>query len=278
MGKKVLIAVSEHGFWSEELLKPLDRIKAAGIAYDFIVATGKDTPFPDGGSLDATYVDPPLGHPVTSPEMAARAARADWQTLFENRISLKEWMPIRPYLSVGTKYLEALEEYYVARDTAWERINDYDGLLLVGGGGAVVDLVNNNRLHDVILGFYYQDKPIAAECYAVTCLAFARELDSRKCLIEGKHVTGHTIEYDYTANWAIMANGAYFSFESPPFPLEYILRDAVGPSGQFHGNVGRITSVIADYPFVTSRSVQCSDEIGKTFVRVLNEGLRRYGW
>jgi len=98
--------------------------------------------------------------------------------------------------------------------------------------------------------------------------------------VEGKHVTGHTIEYDYTSNWAVVANpqGDFLTFGSPPFPLEYILRDAVGPTGQFHGNVGRKTSVIADFPFVTSRSVACSDELGQTFVRVLEEDLRRYGW
>jgi putative intracellular protease/amidase len=278
MAKKVMVAVSENGFWTEELLKPLDRLKAAGIDYDIIVGTGTPLPFPDPASLDATYVDPPLGRPVTSPEMAKRAAEADWKKVFDKRIALTSWMPVRPYLSGEHNYLQSLEQYYVARKKAWERLNDYDGLLMVGGGGAVADLVNNNRLHDVILGFYYQDKPIAAECYTVTCLAFARELDTRKSIIEGKHVTGHTIEYDYTANWAIVANGGFFNFGSPPFPLEYILRDAVGPDGQFHGNVGRITSVIVDYPFVTSRSVQCSDEIGQTFVRVLNEGLRRYGW
>lgn len=278
MAKKVMVAVSENGFWTEELLKPLDRLKEAGIGYDFIVGTGKDLPFPDPASLDATYVDPPLGHPVTSPEMAKRAAEGDWKKMFEKRIALTSWMPVRPYLSGENNYLKSLEQYYIDRAKAWERLNDYDGLLMVGGGGAIVDLANNNRLHDVILGFYYQNKPIAAECYAVASLAFARELDTRKCILEGKHVTGHTIEYDYTANWAIVANGGYLNFGSPPLALEYVLRDAVGPNGQFHSNIGRITSVIVDYPFVTSRSVQCSDEIGRTFVKVLNEGLRRYGW
>ncbi len=276
--KKILIAVSEQGFWVEELLKPLDRIKEAGYDFDIIVATGKNLPFPDGASLDAAYIDPPLGRSVTSPAMAERGRNTDWAKLFENCIVLNNWMPVRPYLSIGKVYLETLEQYYVDRTKAWERIDEYAGLLLVGGGGAIVDMVNNIRLHDVILGFYYQDKPIAAECYTVTSLAFARELDTRKCILEGKHVTGHTIEYDYTSNWAIWANGEHFLFETPPFPLEYILRDAVGPNGQFHGNVGRITSVIVDYPFITSRSVQCSDECGRVFVKVLKDGLRRYGW
>ncbi len=278
MAKKVLVALSERGFWAEELLKPIDHIEEAGFTYDFLVGTGKVPPFPDPACLDYRYVDPPLGHSVTAKEMSDRAKSSDWEEMFRNRIALTDWMPVRPYLSVDGNYLRALEHYYIERSKAWERIDQYDGLLMVGGGGALVDLANNNRLHDVILGFYHQNKPIAAECYTVACLAFARELDTRKSIIDGKHVTGHTIEYDYTSGWAVADNGGYFSFESPPIPLEYILRDAVGPSGQFHGNVGRITSVIADYPFITSRSVQCSDEMGQTFVKVLNEGLRRYGW
>lgn len=278
MSRKVLIAVSEHGFWAEELLKPLDRLREAGFDYDFVVATGRAVPFPDGASLDPTYIDPPLNRPVTSPEMAMRARSAEWDALFARRISLRDWMPVRPYRHHGVTYEQALERYYVARARAWQRVDEYEGMLLVGGGGAVVDLVNNGRLHDLILGFYYQDKPIAAECYTVTCLAFARELDKRKSILEGKHVTGHTIEHDYTSDWAIWANGDYFAFETPPFPLEYILRDAVGSNGEFHGNVESETSVVVDYPFITSRSVQCSDECGQAFVQVLQSGLRRLGW
>lgn len=275
---KVLIALSERGFWVEELVKPIDRLEAAGIEYDFVVATGKTLPIPDGASLDAAYVDPPLGRPVTTPDLAERGRTTNWEEYFAGRTSLLDWMPIRPYLNSGVKYLESLEKYYIDRTKAWERIDDYGALLLVGGGGAVVDMANNNRLHDLILGFYYRDKPIAAECYTVAALAFARELDSRRGLLRGRHVTGHTMEYDYTGGWAIWANGGYYSFESPPYPLEYILRDAVQPDGQFHGNVGRPTSVIVDYPFITSRSVESSDECGVMLVKVLNEGLRRYGW
>jgi len=278
MAKKVLVALSERGFWVEELLKPMDRLDEAGITYDFVVATGKDLPFPDGASLDDTYIDPPLGRPVTTKEMSQRAKNTDWKALFAKRIALKGWMPLRPYLSPEGGYLQALEKYYTERTKAWERLSAYDALLLVGGGGACVDMANNNRLHDLILGFYYQNKPIAAECYTVTSLAFARELDTRKSILRGKHVTGHTMEYDYTANWAIFANGDYFNFEAPPYPLEYILRDTVGPEGEFHGNVGRSTSVIVDYPFITSRSVESSDECGLMLTKVLNEGVRRYGW
>lgn len=276
MNKKILIALSEHGFWSEELLLPLNRIEKAGYEVDFITPTGK-LPFPDAASLDSTYKDPPLGRPVTSPEMEALGKKQNWNELFKNRMNLKELFPVRPYLSIDN-YLENLEKYYADRNNAWKLIDKYCALLLVGGSGPIVDMVNNQRLHDLILGFYYSDKPIAAECYSVTCLAFARELDVRKSILSGKHCTGHTMEYDYTDGWSILANGEYLNFGAPPISLEYILRDTVAPDGQFHGNVGRGTSVILDYPFITSRSVESSDLCGEILVKCLDEGLHKFGW
>jgi putative intracellular protease/amidase len=281
MSKKVLIAVSEHGFWVEELLKPIDRLQSANIEYDFVVNKGDVVPFPDGGSLDDSYVDPPLGRPVTSSEMADRGKHTNWEAFFSKRKALHNWFPVRPYLSAESGqrgYIGALEQYYTARKEAWKQAEEYDALLLVGGSGPVLDMVNNGRLHDLLLGFYYSNKPVATECYTVTCLAFAREFDTRRCIIEGKHVTGHTMEYDYTSGWTVMVKDQPVVFDAPPYPLEYILRDAVGPTGEFHGNVGRMHSVIVDYPFITSRSVASSDLCGQKLVEVLTEDLTRFGW
>ena len=75
-------------------------------------------------------------------------------------------------------------------------LKKYDALLIVGGSGPIVDLANNQRVHDLILSFYRSGKPIAAECYGVTCLAFARDIQDRKSIIWGKRVTGHCLEYD----------------------------------------------------------------------------------
>jgi putative intracellular protease/amidase len=276
MNKKVLCVVSEHGFWAEELVLPVDELGRVGYQVDFATPTGAQ-PLPDQGSLDSTYVDPPLGRSVTSLELEERGKSTDWDVYFKGRVSLREWFPVRPYLSANN-YVGALETYYSGREEAWKRLAEYDGLLLVGGSGPIVDMVNNPRVHDLILGFYYADKVIAAECYAVTCLALARELDVRKSLLAGRHCTGHTMEYDYTDGWSVMANGAPLNFGSPPFALEYMLRDAVAPDGQFHGNVGRPTSVILDYPLLTSRSVSESKLCGQVLVKCLTEGVRRYGW
>jgi hypothetical protein len=137
-------------------------------------------------------------------------------------------------------------------------------------------MTNNERLHDVILGFHVKSKLIVAECYAVTCLAFARDWTERKSIIWGKHVTGHAREYDYKDGTSFLKSDLNYG---PPFyPLEYILRDAVGPNGQYHGGVGHTLSTILDFPFLTGRSTQDSRLVGKLIIKVLEDGLKQHGW
>ena len=170
-----------------------------------------------------------------------------------------------------------LEAYYKAREKARRDVlAGFDALLIVGGSGPIVDLANNQRVHDIILAFLEMDKPIGAECYGVACLAFARELETRRSIISGKHVTGHCKEYDYHDGTGFM--GTDFNMGPPPYPLEYILRDATAPGGAYIGNFGKETSVIVDYPFVTGRSTPDSYLTGQKMVEMLEQGLRRYGW
>jgi putative intracellular protease/amidase len=174
-------------------------------------------------------------------------------------------------------------------DFANTELTQYDAIVIVGGSGALVDLANNGRVHELILGFYRLGKPIAAECYGVACLAFARDTGEKQSLFRGRRVTGHPIDYDYLDGTGFEGPHAidgsftgfgdgYVNFGGPFYPLEYILRDAVGPQGRFIGNVGHETSVIVDYPFITSRSTASSQKCGQILVEVLENGLRHYGW
>ena len=104
----------------------------------------------------------------------------------------------------------------------------------------MADMVDHARLHNLILGYVDRDKLIAAECYCVTCLAFARDWTDRKSIIWGKHVTGHAREYDYKENTGFAQMYGFdgepmnttANFGPPFYPLEYILRDATGPHGK----------------------------------------------
>lgn len=274
MSNKILVILSEWGYWGEELAGPLEVIDRAG--YDTVFAT------PNGKrahalppSMDSTYVDPPLGRPVVSKEMETMVKKIEQSDRLDNPLSLSELMPERPYMSID-KYLAKLEEYFHRLEDVEKTFAEYTALLLVGGSGPIVDMVNNQRLHDLILIFANTDRPIAAECYGVTCLAFARDFRRRKSIIWGKRVTGHPIEYDYKDGTGFL--GTDFNMGPPPYPLEYILRDAVGPDGEYIGNVGNRTSVIVDYPFITSRSTASSVLCGEKLVECLKNGLKRFGW
>jgi putative intracellular protease/amidase len=274
MAKKVLCILSEWGFWGEELVGPLEALDAAGYEVVFATSTGRRPPaLPP--SMDAEYMDPPLGRGVTDTEMAAKTKEWNESERLDKPISLKEWLPEKPYRS-SHNYLREQEAYNKRLDEISKELDDYAAILLVGGSGPIVDMVNNYRVHELILDFYRKNKPIAAECYGVTCLAFARSEEDRKSIIWGRHVTGHPIEYDYHDGTGFV--GTDLNMGPPPYPLEYILRDAVGPDGQYHGNVGHETSVVVDYPFITGRSTADSRLTGQMLVEVLDEGRLYYGW
>ena len=274
MAKKVLTVLSEWGFWGEELVGPLDVLDQHGYETVFATATGKRAhALPP--SMAAGYLDPPLDKVVTDENYARKTREIDASTRLNNPLNLSTWFPQRPYFN-SANFGHGLEAYYSARDKAWEDLKGYDALLLVGGSGPIIDMVNNQRLHDVILGFLALGKLITAECYGVTCLAFARDWVDRKSIIWGKHVTGHALEYDYKDGTGFLNTD--LNMGPPPYPLELILRDAVGPDGQYHGGVGRTLSTVLDYPFLTGRSTQDSHLVGELMVEVLEKGLRRYGW
>lgn len=272
--KKILVLLSEFGYWGEELVDPMDVLEEAGYELIFITPNGKKpTPLPP--SLDSVYIDPPLGRTVTTAEMVERVLALDSSGKLDTPASLAALVPERPYMS-SENYLRALEAYYHSLEEVQEELKEYEALLIIGGSGPIVDLVNNQRVHDLILGFKKLDKVIAAECYGVACLAFARDVRNRKSIIKGKRVTGHPIEYDYKDGTGFV--GVDFNMGPPPYPLEYILRDAVGDDGEYIGNVGNKTSVIVDYPFITSRSTASSYECGIRLLEVLSDGLKRFGW
>jgi putative intracellular protease/amidase len=273
--KKILIVLSEYGYWGEELIGPLSKFDERG--YDVVFATPNGRrPHALPPSLEPDFIDPPLGRSVVSQEVAKLAREVEESNRLDNPLSLADWYPTRPYTSEDD-YLRKLEAYNLkVGDQLEAQIAEYDAILLVGGSGPIVDMANNGRVHDLILAFLRSGKVIGAECYGVACLAFARDWEHRHSIIAGKHVTGHCKEYDYKDGTGFLNTD--FNMGPPPYPLEYILRDATGPDGEYHGNFGREISVVVDYPFVTGRSTPDSFRTGEKMVAVLEDGLRRYGW
>lgn len=272
--KRILFVISEYGYWGEEFVGPYETLIHSGMLIDVMTPKGKK-PHALEPSMDATFIDPPLGKVVVSEEMAEKVKKIEASDLLDKPLDLSKLIMERPYMCSGT-YLRDFEEYNKSVEDASQMLKKYDALLLVGGSGPLVDMVNNQRVHDLIRIFVDANKPVAAECYGVACLAFARDYWLRKSILWGKHVTGHPLEYDYKDGTGFY--GVDFNMGPPPYPLEFILRDAVGEEGAFIGNVGKTISAIVDYPFITGRSTADSYKTGELLVEVLENGLCRYGW
>ena len=74
--KKILLVLSEWGYWGEELIGPLEACDAAGYDITFLTPTGKK-PTPLSVSCSPGYIDPPLGRSVTSEEMAEKTRQVN---------------------------------------------------------------------------------------------------------------------------------------------------------------------------------------------------------
>src|ERR1051325_1356665 len=110
MPKKVLVVLSGHGYWGEELIGPLEALDSAGYKTDFVTPKGT-VPRALPPSMDETYIDPPLGRGVTSKEMADKVRAIEKSDRLHDPIDLSKWFPERPYFSAQTLVRE-LEKYY----------------------------------------------------------------------------------------------------------------------------------------------------------------------
>jgi putative intracellular protease/amidase len=109
MAKKVLCILSEYGYWGEELVGPLEALDAHGYDVVFATSSGRRPPaLPP--SMDEKYVDPPLGRPVVSGDMAGKTRIWNQSARLEKPLSLKTWLPEKPYRS-SSNYLREQEAY-----------------------------------------------------------------------------------------------------------------------------------------------------------------------
>src|ERR1051325_11763823 len=96
---------------------------------------------------------PPRGRVARSPEMAEKTKAWNASKRLDKPISLKEWLPEKPYRS-SHNYLREQEAYNNRLDEISKELDEYAGIPLVGGSGPIVDMANNYRVHELILDFY----------------------------------------------------------------------------------------------------------------------------
>jgi putative intracellular protease/amidase len=147
-----LFVVSEHGYWGEECIEPLETLSEAGVDVTVATPTG-EPPVVDERSVDPGNV---------GEELAERVREAD-----EGDPRLNDPEPLARVDAAG-----------------------YDTVVFPGGHGTEWD-INQDRharalLRETVEG---EDGTALVVCHAVGILAFARDSDGG-FLVEGRSVTG----------------------------------------------------------------------------------------
>jgi hypothetical protein len=93
--KKVLVVLSEWGFWGEELIGPHEVLSGAGYAIEFATTKRPIAPLP---SMDPFFENPPLGESITA-EMAEKAINDPRTPISSTQRHLAAWFPELPYWS-----------------------------------------------------------------------------------------------------------------------------------------------------------------------------------
>jgi putative intracellular protease/amidase len=253
MAKKILVAATNYGSWGEELQAPWDVLKKAGHLVTLTTPLGKK-PLPLKVSVDPDFFDPVQNYKTNPPEVCSR---------IKELVDGDEW-------AHSIKFSDA-------------KMSDYDAVVLTGGLGAMIDMCNNYNLHKLIMDAYKSNKLIGSLCYAVAALVFLRDPDNEyKSIIHGKRVTAHPRawdfygpDFDFTYDlYGATPDNKGTDVHTPGFlwPLEDLVRDAVGPDGECISKpeTSRERPEVAyDWPFVTGTSVESSIAYGEKIAEVL---------
>ena len=125
-------------------------------------------------------------------------------------------------------------------------MKDFDGIVVVGGPGASLDLVGNPNVHALLLDAYKANRLVGALCYGIGALAFTRDpANANKSIIHGRTVVAHPHAWDFTFDMNYPLYGA--NADNPGtditstgflFPLQYMVEDAVGSKGRVIADAG----------------------------------------
>ncbi len=118
-------------------------------------------------------------------------------------------------------------------------MEDFDGVLFVGGQGPMYTFYNDSRVHDLAAKFYEAGKITAVICHA-TCILLKTKLKNGKLLVEGKTWTGFANSEEEYAD-------AYVGRKIQPFWIEeearklpqtnFVVKDRFRPHAVRDGNL-----------------------------------------
>ncbi|GEM_PF-101493 len=147
----ILFVVTEHGYWGEECIAPLEAVREAG--YETTVAT------PSGNR-------PPIDETSTDPEQVGEETASWIQSVHESDDDLQE--PI----ALGLVNPDA-----------------YDAVVYPGGHGTVWDVNQDTHARAILRETLEAGRPALVVCHAVGILAFARDKHGA-FIVNGRDVTG----------------------------------------------------------------------------------------
>ncbi len=252
---KILVIATNYGVWGEELQAPWDILKKAGHQLTLATPLGKK-PLPLQISVDPDFFDPIIQAHTNPPDVCKRIKELTDGEELAHPITIKE-----------------------------AKMADYDALVITGGLGAMIDMPNNYNLHKLILDAIRSDKIVGALCYSVAALVFCRDHKNEyRSVIWGKKITAHPRawdfygpDFDFTFDLYGATpdnNGTDVHTPGFLFPLEDIVRDAVGPDGACIARVNARRDdpeVHYDHPFITGTSVESSIAYGELIRDVLKK-------
>ncbi|MEM1410519.1 MAG: type 1 glutamine amidotransferase domain-containing protein [Pseudomonadota bacterium] len=154
------------GFWWAELTHAYKVFEEAG--YDITVAS------PQGGKLEADgYSDPEDASGYSASDTISLAFKKD---------------PAKMALLEDTPSLASID------------VADFDAIFVVGGQGPMVTMIDDEKVHALVAGFYEADKVTTAVCHG-TCVLLKAKLSNGDLLVKGKRWTGFAnSEEEYAEN------------------------------------------------------------------------------
>jgi putative intracellular protease/amidase len=255
---RILAVIPRHGYWSSELTLTDQVFRAAGYEVDYVTPWG-GRPYVYGVSLDTAFRDQAWNAAQVSAGESALGKRyidsasAEGARLDRAR-SLREWVPFAPRPKDGEA---ARGPYRDELQAALVEIGEtYAAMFIVGGGGAYLDLGGDTSIRPVIQLLAELERPVLAICYGVSVLIQATHPTTKRPLVEGRLLTGHSEQDDYMEGTSdVPREGTYGpDFGAAPVTLEQMIRQYVGPTGGFISRDGSAYMAVADGPFITART------------------------
>lgn len=162
---------------------------------------------------------------------------------------------------------QAMAKLAATLPTSRLRAADYQGVLVVGGKGAMFDLATDTALHATITQIWQQGGLVAAVCHGPAALAGVRLVDGRP-MVDGRAMTGFTEEEEalFGKRWA-----KEFAFQLEPRMRELGARWQEAPL--------MMPKVVVDGRLLTGQNPYSTAALADAFVRASGRTpLAREAW